>query len=450
MEAPSKRLFTNKQLISLMIPIVMGSVMNSLVAMVDSVMVSAVGEAAISAVSLVGTLMGVVWCLFSALSVGGSVLTSQYIGANKFREAKHSTGQLILMSVSVSTMFGVVCSLFAKPLLQLCFGSIEDAVMDNALTYFYYVVPAYPVIGLGSSTGTIFHCARNTKITLKIGVLTNIVNIIGNYICIYKLHMGVEGVAIPTLISHYVSAGVTALALYKSKQDLKPKWKDIVHIDTKMIGKMLRLGMPTALENSLFEVGKVMIMSMVTMFGTYQVAANSTACTLLNYPNLFAHACNSVSLMVVGQCVGAGDMKQLKENVRKLLIISYVFGNILAIVMILIRRQLLGLYVTLSPETVELAAKLMLIHLVPMLFIYPTAFFLNGPLRAVNDGVFTMFVSMGSMLILRVALARILCVELEWGAIGTWTAMICDWLCRSIFFVTRYKSGKWKKNCRLV
>ena len=450
MDTPSQRLFTNKQLISLMIPIVMNSAMGSLVAMVDSVMVSNVGETAISAVSLVGTAMAVVWGLFGALSVGGSVLTSQYIGAGKYAEAKHSTGQLILMAVSVSSLFGLVCVSFARPLLRLCFGSIEDAVMEDALTYFYYTAPSFPLIGLGSATGTIFHCARNTKITLKVNLLANAVNIAGNYICIYRLHMGVEGVAIPTLISHLVSAGTISLALYLSKQNLKPKWKDIVKIDTKIIGKMLRLGLPTSLENSVFDLGKVMIMSMVSMFGTYQIAANSTACTLLNYPNLFAHACNSVSLMVVGQCVGAKDMDQLKENVRKLMVISYIFGNAVAIIMILFRRQFLGLYTSLSPETVELAAQLMLIHLGAMLFIYPTAFFMNSPLRATNDGVFTMLVSMGSMLVLRLGLARILCVELEWGVIGTWTAMVCDWLCRSIFFVARYKSGKWKKHCNLV
>ena len=450
MDTPSQRLFTNKQLIALMLPVVMNSAMGSLVAMADSVMVSKVGEVAISAVSLVGTIMVVAYSLFGALSVGGSVLTSQYIGAGKYAEAKHSTGQLILMSLFVSTVFGVLCILFAEPLLRLCFGSIEDAVMEDALTYFYFTASAFPLIGLGSATGTIFHCARNTKITLKIGILANVVNIVGNYICIYRLNMGVEGVAIPTLISQFVSAGTTALALFKSKQNLKPKWKDIVKVDPKMIGKMLRLGLPTALENSMFDGGKVVIMSMVSMFGTYQIAANSTACTLLNYPNLFAHACNSVSLMVIGQCVGAKDMEQLKENVRKLMVISYIFGNAVAVIMIIFRRQFLGLYTTLSPETVELASQLMLIHLGAMLFIYPTAFFLNGPLRATNDGIFTMLVSMGSMLVLRVGLARVLCVELEWGAIGTWTAMVCDWLCRSICFVVRYRSGKWKKHCSLV
>jgi len=450
MELPSQRLFTNKQLIALILPLVMQSIMNSLVGMVDSVMVSSVGEAAISAVSLVNTIITVVLALFSALSVGGSVLTSQYIGARKYAEAKHSAGQLILISVAFSTLFGLLCLALARQLLELCFGSIEDDVMENAMIYFYYNAASFPVIGLGSSASTIFHCARNTKITLKVGILTNLINVAGNYICIHVLHMGVEGVAIPTVICRIVGAGTQMLVLFRSKQELKPTWKDIIRADFKSIGKILRLGLPTALENSMFDFGKLILMSMISMFGTYQIAANSTACTLLNYPNLFTHACNSASLMVIGQCVGAKDMLQLKENVRKLMGASYVLGNALAIVMIFFRYQFLGLYSSLSAETVELAANLLLIHLIPMLFIYPTSFFLNGPLRAVNDGVYTMLVSMGSMLILRLGLARILCVELEWGVIGTWVAMICDWTCRSVFFSVRYLSGKWKKKCSLV
>ena len=240
------------------------------------------------------------------------------------------------------------------------------------------------------------------------------------------------------------------LMLRKDKMELKPKAEDLKRIESDIMGKVFRLSMPTAIENSIFEIGRVLTLGMIASFGTYQIAANSTAGSLLIYANMMNDCTGTLALTVIGQCVGAKDEVQLHYYTRKMMGWIYSIGGGIAFLMILLRYQLLGLYENLAPETVELAANLMLIHLGGMLFLYPTSFFLGNPLRAANDTVYTMSVGVGSMLLLRLVLAWILCVHFGLGAVGVWLAMVCDWFVRSLFFGFRFFRGGWKKKCGMA
>ena len=447
---PSQQLFTNRKLITMLIPVILESVMASLVGMVDGVMVSSVGEAAISGVALIGNLSGVMVQLFACLSAGGAIVTSQYIGARMHDTARRSTGQLILMTVTVSTVLGILAVAFARPVLQFCFGKTEPEVMDNAVIYFKILALSYPFLALRGAGGAIFRCSGNTRVSLYVSFVVNIVNIAGNAVCIYGMGMGVEGVAIPTLVSRMVGAGVIMLLMVRSKKIVRPAWRDVTHIHGKIIAKIFRLGIPTALEGSLFQVGKVATLSMISGFGTYQIAANSVGGTLAYFSGMTSDASATVAMTVIGQCVGAKDIKQVQANTRKLLLWTHACTAVIAVVMILLRYQILDLYVSLSPEAVELTADLMLLYLAFAPFLFPPSFFVRGPLRAANDSVYTMAVGVGSMLIVRVGLAYVLCVMLEMGTMGVWIAMVADWASRSVFFVGRYLSGKWKKKCGLA
>jgi len=450
MDLPSQRVFTNKQLLAMIGPVVAEAVFSSLISMVDGIMVSSVGEAAISAVSLVGSISTVMLVLFNAMTAGGSIVTSQYIGAKKPEEAKQAAGQMLLMTLAASVLLGLICVLFSRQILTLCFGSVEQDVMNDAVVYFTYNAASYPLIAIRSGCGTIFRCSKNTKVSLKVSILANLVNVAGNYICIHILHMGVEGVAIPTVLCRVVSVATIMWMLARSDKTLKPSLQDVTRVYPKTMKKILGLGLPTAVESSLFDAGKVMVMSMISLFGTYQIAASSTATTLAHFAYIPAQACHGLSLTVIGQCVGAKDEAQLKENLRKLNIAAYLLDALVAIPTILLRYQLLGLYDSLSPETVELAADLMLISLGGMMIFYPPAYGFNGPLRAANDTTYGMVVSIVSMMLVRVGLSQILCVQLEWGAIGVWVAMVADWIFRSVFLIPRFTSGVWKKKCGMA
>lgn len=450
MEQPRRSMFTTRSLILLMLPIMGETLLSQLVGMVDGIMVSSVGEVAISAVSLVTNFSAVIINLLSALSSGGSIVTSQLIGARKENEARRSAGQVITMSALFGIVISILCICFNRPLLHLVFGKIEASVLDDAVIYFFYDAASYPLLALCAAGGAVLRSKGDSKSMFYISLLRNAVNIAGNAICIYGLKMGVAGVAIPTALSRLVGAVILMYLVLRKKQTMRPDKKDIFHINPKLMGKMLRIGFPTAIENSIFQLGRLMTLSMISGFGTAQIAANSTSGALTGLVITFSAAIRIGAMNVIGQCVGAHDEVQIKTNFRKLFIMSYISNGIAAIAMLFLRKQLIGLYTGLSPEAAILAGELICIHLIPGLLLYIPSFYIGSPLRAANDGAFCMWVSVLSMVIFRLTLAQILCVNLGMGAKGVYIAMVTDWICRSICFVWRWYSGAWKKKCGLA
>ncbi len=450
MEQPRRSMFTTRSLILLMLPIMAETLLSQLVGMVDGIMVSSVGEVAMSAVSLVTNFSSVIMNLLISLASGGSIVTSQLIGAGKRKDAKRSTGQVITMTFLFSLLISIICLVFNKPLLRLIFGKIETSVLEDASTYFFYDAVSYPLLALCAAGGAIQRANGNSKTMFYISLLRNAVNIAGNAICIYWLKMGVAGVAIPTALSRLVGACILMPLVLSKKQPMRPEKADIFHINLKLMGKMLHIGLPNAVESSMFQLGRLMTLSMISGFGTAQIAANSASGTLCSLVITFSAAVRTGAVNVIGQCVGAHDEKQIRINYRKLLIMCYLAHCIASLPMILYRRSFVGLYTGLSPEAAVLAAKLMCIHLIPGLLLYTPSFFIGSPLRAANDGTYCMLVSILSMVIFRLTLAQILCVNLGWGAVGVSTAMVADWICRSICFVWRWHSGAWKKKCGLL
>lgn len=450
MDLPQQRLFSNKKLTLLILPLIFETLLGTLVSMVDGIMVSSVGEAAISSVSLVGNISAVMLNLFAALAGGGAIVTSQLIGAGKRGEARRSAGQVITMTVGFSLIVGALCILFNRPLLQLFFGKVEKVVMDGAVVYFFYNAASFPFLALCSAGAAILRADGNSKVTFYVSLLRNAVNIAGNAICIFGLRMGVAGVAIPTALSRVVGSVVIMLVVMGKHQPLRPHRQDVFCIDRKLMSRMLRVGLPTAFENSIFQLGRVMTLGMITGFGTYQIAANSTANTLTGLVVTITTSLRSASLTVIGQCVGARDERQIQENFKKLMKLNYLLNGAAALLMIALRYPILRLYVGLSQEAVDLAAELMCIHLGVGVALYPLSFLIPAPLRAANDSAFPMWVSTISMAVFRLTLAQVLCVTLGWGARGVWWAMIVDWVCRSICFTWRWYSGAWKKKCGLA
>jgi Na+-driven multidrug efflux pump len=240
------------------------------------------------------------------------------------------------------------------------------------------------------------------------------------------------------------------MVVFDKKQEMRPTWKDIFHIDLRLMGRVTRVGLPTGIENSMFQLGRLLTLSMISGFGTFQIAANTTAGALTTIIVTITTAIRTALLTVIGQCVGARDEKQIKENFTKGLIFGYVAHGVGALLMIIFRYQALGLYASLEPETVEMAAKLMCIHLIPAIFLYPLAFQIPSCLRAANESSFVMWVTILSMAIFRLTLAWLLCVKLGWGAPGVYYAMVVDWICRSICYAWRWFGGYWKKKCGIA
>ncbi len=442
------RLFSNKRLIKLIIPLVIEQGLTILVGMADGVMVSSVGEAAISGVSLVDMINAVILVLFAALATGGSVVTSQFLGARDMEKARRSVGQLVLMAIVLGFATMVPCLIFDKQLMKLCFGAIEADVMEAGLKYLRITALSFPFIALYNAGAAIFRSTGNSKVSMQASMLMNIINVVGNAYCIYVLKWGVYGVAVPTLISRAAAGVYMVWKVTRPKQELRLTKQGISHLDGPMMGSILRIGIPSACENCFFSLGRLIVASMITLFGTSQVSANAVAGNIDRLGIIIGQAMGLAMVTVVGQCVGARDTNQATYYIKKLLGWTYIAQGITNALIVIFVGPLVDFYETLAPETRELAMTLSTMHASLAIIFWPVSFVLPNALRASNDVKFTMWVGIISMLVCRIFGSWILCVQLEMGAVGVWIAMITDWVFRTSFFVPRVISGKWKSKYR--
>lgn len=439
-----EKLFSNRSLIKLIIPLIIEQGLTILVGMADSVMVSAVGEAAISGVSLVDMIAAVILVLFSALATGGAVITSQLLGAKNLEKARRSAGQLILMATALGILIMVPCLIFSEELLMLCFGAIEADVKEAGLLYLRITALSFPFLALYNAGAAIFRSVGNSKVSMQVSLVMNVINVAGNAFCIFVLHWGVAGVAVPTLVSRLVAGVYMMVKVANPDLTLRPTREGLTAIEHKMMGNILRIGVPSACENCFFSLGRLIVASMITLFGTSQVSANAVAGNIDRLGIIIGQAMGLAMVTVVGQCIGARDEKQVTYYTKKMMLWSYLLQGASNLLVLIFMSQLVGFYGALSGETRELAMELSTIHAGLAIVFWPASFVLPNALRAANDVKFTMWVGIGSMLVCRIFGSWLLCVHFGWGATGVWIAMVADWVCRTGFFVPRMLRGKWK------
>ena len=436
-------LFSNADLKALIIPLVLEQALAVTVGMADTVMISSAGEAAVSGVSLVDMLNMLIFSMLSALATGGTVVASQYLGAGKRQDACRAARQVLFTVLVFSLLMAGGMILFRRSLLRLFFGRIEDAVMEAALIYLVISALSFPFLGLYNACAALFRAMGRTKTTFTVSVIGNLINIAGNALCIYGLHMGVAGVALPSLLSRAVM-GLLLYRLLKNPNLTLHFDRERFRLDGAMIRRVLYIGVPGGLENGVFQLGRVLVVSIISGFGTIQIAANGVANSLDSMGCIIGQAMNLAMVAVIGRCAGTRDLQQIRFYTRKLLLITYAATAVLNSLMLLFLTPILSLY-RLSPETTELAYTLVMIHNGLAIFLWPLSFVFPNMLRACNDVRFPMVISIFSMFAFRIGFSYILGVGLGMGAIGVWIAMVIDWVFRLICFVGRYFHGDWKR-----
>ena len=442
-----KVLFSNTELRKLILPLILEQALVFTVGMVDTMMVSSVGEAAVSGVSLVDMLVTLVISVFSALSTGGAVVTAQLLGAEKIREACHSSRQLIVTVAIFSLTVMAICMGACRSILSFFFGSIEADVMQNAQLYLLVSAVSFPFVGVYGACAALFRAMGNSLVVLKASMIMNAVNVIGNAIGIFVLHMGVLGVAVPTLISRIVAAVILYVLLRSPNYEIH-MGRGKFRFDGRVIRKILYIGIPSGIENGIFQLGRVAVVSIISGFGTVQIAAYGVANSLDGMGCIVGQAMSLAMITVIGQCVGAASLSQVKYYTKKLMFITYA-GMIVVNVAILLALPLIMKLYGLSPETTALASRLVFIHDGMAMFWWPISFVLPNMMRACNDVRYTMVISIFSMVVFRIGLSIVIGMQMGMGAIGVWYAMLVDWVFRSCCFVGRCIKRTWKKYCVL-
>ncbi len=435
-------LFSNKDLFVLLLPLIVEQLLSILVGLTDSIMVATVGEAAVSAVSLVDTCFVLLINIFSALATGGAVVAGQYLGLKDKENACEAANQLVWFVTIISTVVMFLVYIFKGFILHGVFGSIEADVERHANIYLLIVASSIPFIALYNCGAAIFRSMGNSKITMKVSIFMNIVNVVGNAILIYGFKCGTEGVAIPTLVSRVLAAIIIIYLCGNEKLDLHIKKSFKYKVNWKLVKRILYIGVPNGMENSMFQLGKILVLSLVSTFGTYAIAANAVSSLVANFQNIAGMAVCLAIVTVVSRCVGAGDYEQAKYYTKKLHIYAYI-GEVIFISITFICLPFVMKIYNLSPEATDATIKILTLHGASAVLIWPLSFILPCVFRASGDVKFSMITSVVSMWICRVIFSYVFGRYMGLGVFGVWIAMVMDWVVRSICFVIRYKKGSW-------
>lgn len=440
----SNYLFNNKALLVLIIPLVIEQLLAVFVGMADSIMIASVGEAAVSGVSLVDQIMVLLINVFAALATGGAVVSGQYLGQRKQEEACKSATQLIWF-VTICAI-GITIIVYAGKyfILHGIFGKIEPDVMRHANTYLLIVTASIPFMALYNGGAAIFRAMGNSKVSMQVSIIMNIINIGGNAILIYGFHRGTEGVAIPTLVSRLVAAVIITVLLCNQELTLHIERTFHYRINWPMVRRILSIGVPNGLENSMFQLGKILVLSLVSTFGTYAIAANAVSNAIALFQTLPGMAISLAVTTVIARCVGAGDYEQVRYYNRKLMTIAYVGMTCMVGFIFLLLPVILKAY-NLSDITADITTQIIHFHGISAIIIWPLSFILPGTFRASGDAKACMYISIISMWIFRIGFSYVLGKYMGLGVFGIWVAMVIDWVFRAVCFVIRYFGGKWKK-----
>lgn len=436
--------YSNADLKKLILPLIMEQLLAILVGMLDTVMISGVGEAAVSGVSLVDNINILVIQVFAALATGGAVVAGHALGQRNEEAAGRSAWQMVLFLLYASAVTTVVLIGWHGVILRAIFGQVEAQVMESATTYLIITGLSICPLALYNGCAALFRAMGDSKTTMYISLLMNLLNLIGNALLIFGFKLGVAGAAISTTLSRTVAAALIFTLLFKESRVIHFRHRITARINFKQIKKILYIGIPNGLENSLFQLGKILLLSLVSTFGTSAIAANAVCGTIANFNILPGVSINLAILSVASYCIGAGDYEQTRYYTKKLMRLTSAGMIVVSLLMILLCRKMLLLY-HLTPQTEELAVQVIRYHACMCMFAWVPSFSLPNTLRAAGDVIWTMAVAIISMWVFRIGTAYFFSNVFHLGLIGIWIAMTIDWMFRGVCYELRYHGGKWER-----
>jgi putative MATE family efflux protein len=436
-------LFSNRDILRLVIPLFFEQLLFLLVGSIDILMVASLGEASISAVSLVDMFNNCIGSIIFAIATGGAVVASQYLGAGKVLRARESAKQLLAVVLLAGILVLAGGEVFMTGIVRLLYGELPGDVHEAVLSYFRITLLAFPLVSVYGGCTALFRVMNRTKVTMCISLISNIINVAGNALLIYVFIMGVAGAAWATLFARLVAMVIILVMITDRTGVIFIEFKKGCRLSWQFVRKILYIGIPGGIESGVFQFGRVLVLGLIASYGTREIAANAVANTV----DYFGCVCGNVFCLavvtVVGRAVGAGDEKQIRYYVGKMMKWGYTSHILWNLVVFALTPFILDCFGKIDVETRELAFYLILIHNGLGLLMWPGSFIFPCVLRSMNDVRVTMLISVGSMFIIRVGSSYLIADIIGSGVLAVWIAMVLDWIVRISGFYLRYRSGAW-------
>lgn len=457
-------LFTGKQLLWLIVPIIIEQIFSSSLGFIDSIMVSHMPGDSLSAglaVTNVDYMNNLIIQLFSAFATGGAIITSQALGAKDSETAKSSAKHMLIIVILVSLVISGLCLALNYPLLRLLYSDISTGsqTFRDQRIYFYITAASFPFIGLFNACAALLRVQRKSMFTMTSAALACGLNAGMNAIFLFVAKLGVLGAALATLVCRAIPAIFMLIILGIRKNAVCVRIFEKFRFNKQMVKKILRLAIPAGIESSLFQLGKLMTSTFVNV-GCYiendvnvQALGNSIANHVNNYASMVGSGVGTACLTVIGQAVGTGDVDQTKYYMKKMFLLSYIANTIcvalfLGFSMFIVRMWGYG------AEAEQISLKCLYFCLAVQMLTYPLSFTTPAILKATSDVKYVMFSAVISMFLMRVGLSFLMTTDKiaglpKLGAFGYWIGMCSDWVLRSVLFIARLLSGKWRKSSGL-
>ena len=438
----SNLLYPNRAMFLLLVPIVVEQLLNSFMGMADTMMVSNVGSEAISAVSLVDSINNLVIQMFAAMASGAAIICSQYLGHRDKEGSNKAARQVLLTVLVISVSLTLIGLLLRKPLLRLIFGQIEPGVMDKAMSYFLVTILSYPFLALFNAGAAFFRAEGNSRFPMIVSVISNLLNIGGNAILIFGLDMGVTGAALSTLFSRIFCAVVVLFSLRRDGQPIVVRDYYRIRPDMPLIMKILAIGIPSGIENGMFQFGKLAIQSTVSAMGTAAIAAQAMANILEMVNGIFGVGVGIGLMTMVGQALGAGRKEEARYYIVKCTKIGLV-GILVSCLAVFGLAEPVTRLAGMEPESARLCIEMVAAITIAKPLFWAFSFIPGYGMRAAGDVKFSMITSTLTMWCLRVVLCIFLVKTYNMGPMAVWYGMFADWAVRGIVFTLRFRGDRW-------
>jgi putative MATE family efflux protein len=437
--------WNNRALFRLLWPLVIEQLLAVTMGIADTAMVTPLGEFAVSGVNIIDNINNFLTIIFIALSTGGSVVCSQYLGRQDYKNSDFAAKQLIYAVIIVSLVITGLTLAFRGPIIGGIYGRIEADVMNAAIVYFLVTALSFPALAVYNACAALYRATGNSQVSMRIALMVNIINVGGNAFFLYVMKMGVAGVALSTLLSRIAAAAALTTMLVRNRHSpISLSGIGKIKVIPSMLRRILNIGVPTGLESSMFQLGRLLTQRVFAFFGTSIIAANAIASLLNSFCFMPGNAFCIAVMTVAGQCIGAGDYEAAKKHTVKIGAYTWLTLILVSGALFVFRTPLIVLF-KLTPEAQAAATGFLAVPAVTMAFFWTPSWLPPAALRAAGDARYVMIVGIASMWIVRVCFAYLLTFTFGIGPVGVWLAMGADFVVRSVFFVRRWKSGKWMK-----
>jgi putative MATE family efflux protein len=435
---------TKKVILKLAWPVIAEHSLATITHIVDLMMVGRLGASAVAAIGLTMQPVFFSTALASALGVGTTALVSRFIGSDENKKAASVLQQSILLSIIFSIVFAAIFYFFAPSLLTLMGG--ESEVVKLGTGYLRVMTPGFIFMVLAFIITAALRGAGETKTPMKVNILVNILNIGGNYLFIFGNfgfpRLGVNGAALATTLSRSVGGIILLFLAFSNYSVLKMKLKSFFTFDIELIKRVLKIGIPTAMEESVRRLAQLLFVRVIASLGTTAFAAHQISLNAESISYMPGFGIAVAATTIVGQNLGAKNPSGAEKGSFEAWKIGSMIMGSMGLIFLVFPEQLISLY-TSDPEIIRFAAlnlRIIALAQIPM----GTHFIFAGALRGAGDTRAVFYSTAISTWIFRLLLGYILVHPLGFGLLGAWAAMVIDWTVRGSYVFYRFKKGNWK------